>query len=334
MQDKRGEFMTYFIVFILLAAGVILTVYYFDPFEHKTPTNETIPLNNVEQTNQTNLTQVNLTSQNTTLVNTTSLNNTSKNETNETNQTAQLHWNYMPLTYKIENKTNCEGQALEKLNWAMEIIKNSTNSKVSFVEAAASENAGIKISCWNRNELINITGTTCKNVSFDFPKYDAHPIKEGGLTDSDILVSKKMLSRDENETIFQLCYIATGAGGTEIFNALSEPKIIISKNKILNASLNIYKEVDGWPNCAKIPVGEIHQLFHVLGFAHQPEPKFDPVYGWGAHLDDQADVMFPYLNCQLQKSVDEKYFSCLQSIYSNTNPSEDCDGVEFVNSTS
>jgi hypothetical protein len=244
----------------------------------------------------------------------------------------ELHWEHMPLTYKIQDRAGCVGSPIEKLQEAFALIEESTDDLVVFDEVSVSE-PDIEIFCYDREALFEEAGDgyRCETIGLEPSRESISPLKDGVIEEEDYLVSDRLLNSTENDTFFEVCYIdASEVGDGFDMSALREAEPEITDGKITGARMNIYNQ--GAPNvCLKIPSWEIHQTFHVLGIAHSPEPRFDIDYGWYAKdVDLFKDVMSPTLMCMYQREVDEKYFSCLKYVYLNSGQEGSCESVSFI----
>lgn len=241
----------------------------------------------------------------------------------------ELHWTHMPLSYKFVNIGNCNEIQINHMKKGLEIVENSTDGLVSFVESEGE--IDLRIECINRKELVK-EEEICKNVSFaDKPEriswYD-----DGFLDRSkERFISAKILSTTEEETIYELCYIDLEELGinfdSEILGEGGPSEMY--ENLIIKGELRLYQEGEGFTTCT-FPSKEIHELLHSFGIDHSYEPEWVNDYvGW-SDWNYARDIMFPYNYCGYQKELNEKYISCLKKIYSNGNYEGSCEGVNFL----
>jgi len=273
--------------------------------------------------------------------------NQSENETTEVeNETiyddfssvAEIHWNHMPLTYKIENKEECAGKPLDNMEETLEIITTSTNNLVSFLEVSTGE-VDIEINCIDGAALLAELNDsiTCETTTFDYDKIYIDPLRENLIDDLDFLISVTKVyqntTENESETDYEICFLDSGnSNAAPYLTSLKESLPEYENNLILNQKINIYKSGSGWSSCATFPARETHEILHTLGFSHSEEPTFDPYYGWPPKdLKLLQDVMFPTLSCKYQKKLDSKYATCLKKIYSNNELEVDgCRDIGFI----
>ena len=160
----------------------------------------------------------------------------------------------------------------------------------------------------------------------DWDKKAFNAIKEGYIADTSYVISEKEIVRNSSITTYQVCY----ADPERAKGALDEAKIIKKDKIITNGTMNIYTFGDVFSICSIFPNIEVHQLLHLLGFAHSEEPNFHNVFGWGViNFRYQEDIMFRYYSCARQRNIQLKYIYCLQYIYSNGKQGE-CTKVSFI----
>jgi len=245
---------------------------------------------------------------------------------------SEIHWGHMPLTYNIENRSDCEGLPIRKVEEAFEKIEDLTDAHVSFIENKSSE-ADILINCIDGAALLEEAGSAlvCKNFTFDYYKPNIHPEKEGLIEKSDYFVSEETVKRNNTETVYLVCYIDSSSTSSNFnWGALAEAEYFSEEGVIKSASLNIYKPGSIWTSCSGLPTAKIHQILHTFGFGHSYEPGYESGFGWiESELYYLEDVMFPYSYCIYQRAIDEKYTSCLKRIYSNGELAGNCSGVSF-----
>jgi|GEM_PF-3059170 len=252
----------------------------------------------------------------------------------------QKHWAHMPITYQRINYGGCDGVQFDKIADAFNIIEKSTEGAVSFVEVE--QNPDIKLVCLDRVKLTEELKEeakeiqVCKNVTFDYREEILRHYNEEGLNkNTHIITSTKLLKISDNETIYQVCYgnvkdlNSLGAGFLKDISfdleTLGHAQPFVSGNVITEAKIYFFKTGQGWSSCI-FPAKEIHEVLHTFGFGHSYEPYWDEQYGY-TDWSYVSDIMFPYLYCNYQKKLDEKYISCLKKIYSGVG---DCSGVNFM----
>lgn len=224
----------------------------------------------------------------------------------------ELHWTHMPLTYRIENESNCKDYELNNIKEAISIIGASTNETVRFLEINQGK-TDITFICLDISLDKEIK---CENVSFNYSKRDFSVYGEGILNSTYQLVTDlKLLSRNQNETEYEVCY--TESEFAYMQNILGEAMPQTSGNQIMNVTIYLYR-IDT-SRCSNFPVREIHEILHVLGFAH--------TFSWENYIPYsmtseqyailQKDIMFPIINCIIQTELNKKYSSCMRYIYSN-----------------
>lgn len=238
-----------------------------------------------------------------------------------------LHWGHMPLKYKFVDLGGCNQFQLANVYKGFEIIKNNTSGYVSFIEDE--KNADFELVCANKQSLIE-TNLICEKFSFDYYKTHLKYYGEDALDeDTQLYVSSKTLSINENETIYEICYINYGDLGLNTkYNILGEGGPLEKEQNIITKGIMIIYQEDNSTTKRTLPIVEIHETFHLLGFGHSYEPEFDQ-YGY-VDWNYAKDIMFPVNYPTLQTSIQEKYFSCLNYIYSNGSEQGSCSGVNFL----
>lgn len=325
MFGKRGGIVIFIAIFLLLGAVIFAVVYFAfpqdqdgvnvppiisEPEEGEAVVNESVPHVTNETSNET---------EDVPLVNDSFV------------HSAQIHWNHMPLTFAILNKSdNCSDASLSEFYEALSLVEEGTDGAVSFLEINASNVSvpDITVYCVQNEDLLNesLGGYVCEEKVFDYQKDYINPSAEGILGEEDIFIDVTLLNKTSNETKYEVCSIPVSSPAW-IYNQFSEARIdIVNDSLIVNATMNIYS--DGWNDCVKVPVQEIRDLFHILGFAHSEEAQFDSRHGWvPIDIPLLRDVMYPQIQCIFQTTVDEKYYSCLNEIYGSGGS---CDDVGFV----
>jgi hypothetical protein len=268
----------------------------------------------------------------------TNANSTVNNQTNDTDSNIdfedieELHWNHMPLTYKIiNNGSECEGVSIVKLKEAFEVIAVASNHKVNFTEAGENQSADINISCVDRAELLDeLEGNeTCKDVVLDYRsvQFSGYEV----LTDDDYVVSLNIISRNDSSNTYTLCYVNKNSVSVSFdWNLLGEARIEKDGEIIKSARKTIYTVDSEYPYCTDFPAKEVHDIMHLLGFAHIETPVFDDYYGWFfKDFRYFKDVMFPYPYCAYITELNDNYANCLEYIYSNGQSGSGCAAVNF-----
>ncbi len=307
-MQKRGQALIF--LFIGLVAVAACLVYYFNYYQPSHPKNPSNSGNSSDSSNPQNSSS-NSTIQNLTI---------SDKYINVT----QLHWNHMPLTYKILNESLCTGIPIDELNNAMKLIESSSNNTIKFVKNNIS--ADITISCYDLDDVLNKSTVICKNFSVEWKKNAFNAKKENYIPNSSFVLSETQIVRNDTLTTYQACYVDSNLAN----GALDESKIITEGNIITNATMNIYVFGDDYTRCSDFPNKEVHQLLHTLGLDHSEEPRFHNVFGWGViNFRYEEDVMFQYFSCIHQKDIQLKYDECLQYIYTNGLQGQ-CAKVNFI----
>jgi hypothetical protein len=253
----------------------------------------------------------------------------------------QLHWNHMPLKYKIINLQDCGGDEVKEARKAFELVQNQTDNLVRFEETEGESD--IKLECVKGGIPKEMEGKReCENFTFDHYKTQLSVYTEGLLSRfSQKLVSTKLINRSEKITVYQICW---EWGNFNPMMVLAEEQMPeISDDEINEGYINLYLYGEG-VRCAHFPAREVHEILHNLGIAHPVSNRLaDKIFEAlqkGLYLDisrEEAteitkDAMFTYFNCALQTKIQEKYISCLKYIYSNGKIEGDCSKVKFLNS--
>jgi hypothetical protein len=244
----------------------------------------------------------------------------------------EIHWSHMPLTYKIVNEDSCAGVSLSKMEEALSKIEESTEEAVAFDKVSHGE-VDLVLNCISGREIFESfenDSVTCEEFSFDYVKNYFDPVREGFIEREDYLVnfSKTGSNVSADETVYEVCYIDFGkAASADNFGGLKEGEPVMADGVIVSHEINIFVSGEGWNPCSHFPAREMHELLHGFGFKHAAEPTFDPTYGWPPQdLNMLGDVMFADRFCNYQRTLDEKYPSCLKRIYSGEG---NCEGVRF-----
>lgn len=264
----------------------------------------------------------------------------------------ELHFDHMPITYQIKNNAAyCNQIQLNHMALGINIVENLSAGMVRFKEV--SNNADISIECISpliqeqKIETLKQEATVCKNIYFNYSVTSINWYVSGILNrDNQQFISSRTLERDKNHTIYELCY-ANISENTALGQEIEKSSVIIPNSEVMGdatpeingqiifgGKINLYQEGEGFSRCS-FPAKEIHELFHIFGFDHTPEPYFDPYDGFIVNnASDVAllrDIMRPHLDCSQLKEINSKYLSCLKKIYSNNNlVNESCNGVNFI----
>ena len=305
------------VVFFIGAIALMLYAYYFHDVSNETNKSEEEIVETIEEENET------------------TENETEGNETiagDDFPNAEEIHWSHMPLTYKINNKKNCEGTPLGKMEDALKSLELATNGVIKFDEVEE-EDVDVEINCISGLDILNGFGNnsiTCKEFSFDYVKKYIDPYRESLIDWEDYLIN--MTKTDSNvsadDTVYEVCYIDSSSSTSENnYDGLRESELVIEGEIIKSHKISIFESGEGWNSCAKFPAREMHELLHGFGFKHSDEPKFDPYYGWPPQdLKMLGDVMFATRFCVYQTKLDDKYPSCLKRIFTGEGS---CEGVRF-----
>ncbi|MFH1425552.1 MAG: hypothetical protein ABIG28_02360 [archaeon] len=327
--NKKGEVIVVVIIFLVIISCVSVTYFYFREGGNGGKKNN-VPIAN--STSGEVLNQSDNATENEPLVN---VNSPVSNDS--FSLAGRIHWSHMPLTYMINNKEECAGTPVKKIEEAFGIIKEFTSGRVSFVEVFSGDE-DIEINCVDADALLAEINESikCSTETFDYDKIRIDPAREGLIDKGDFLLNVTSVSKNitENftEVVYEICYLDGGDSSiSDELNLLQEDEPVVSENVIEHHSISIYKMGQGKGFCSNIPTREIHEIFHSFGFGHSEEPSYDAYYGWpDLDIPYLADVMFPTLYCQYQKKIDEKYISCLNKIYSNNETEGSCENVNSL----
>tara|TARA_Y100000034_G_scaffold87295_1_gene104687 strand:+ start:2584 stop:3414 length:831 start_codon:yes stop_codon:yes gene_type:complete len=236
---------------------------------------------------------------------------------NDTSYISELHWDHMPITYSIVNEDFCSDMELLRIRMAFDIIKNSTESIISFKEI---NNTGdINISCFDIQEEISKI-EICENITFNYMNSRFRPYETHLDEEIQEMISSELIKRTDNETIFELCYFNynelpfdSWVLGDERYFTAGHALPIIKDNVITSAEIVFFIN-DGVTGTCSYPSKEIHEIMHSFGIDHS-------IY---------EDIMSPESNCFVVKRIDEIYTSCLKYIYSNGELEGNCSDVLFL----
>jgi len=256
------------------------------------------------------------------------------NDTDEDNVTEigdafdseEIHWDHMPLSYKINNKSNCIGQPIEDLEEAFSLVEDSTGGEVSFVEGSG--DVDITVNCVDRNALLeNINeGIDCDKIVLDGGAVDLFGYEV--ISEGDYVTNVRVLERNATNNVFEVCHVDMSSDFGFDWDLIIENNPLVEGGVIKKGSIEIYEL--GTVRCASFPSREVHEILHSLGFDHSLTPSFNSYFGWReGDVIYFRNIMFPYSSCAYQNQIDDEYSSCLKKIYSGEG---DCGGVNFVES--
>lgn len=240
-----------------------------------------------------------------------------------------LHWNHMPITYRILNRTGCEGQPIDNLENVFRTIEGASDSKVDFLEVNFSQD--ITISCIDKTGLlgeINKSQITCKNITL---YSDGVQITgEETLASNHYLIETTLAAKNGTDNIYMVCYVDKNSVHLSMdWKYLEEARIVKNGEVIESVEMSLFKADGGWKECSGFPALGAHDALHALGFAHSDKPYFDPYFGWHQkYVINFRDTMFPYSHCVYKTKLDKKYGDCLTYIYSNGAEGK-CEDVNF-----
>ena len=266
--------------------------------------------------------------------NATNGNNTTQNETAASmsfENIEELHWDHMPLAYRIvNNASRCEGAPIAEMKKAFEIVSKASSYKVNFTESVGNETADVNVSCVNRLELLKELKEkeVCKNVVLDYRsvQFSGYEV----LADGDYVTSINIVSRNDSTNTYKVCYVRK-SGVSFDWDPLDEASIKVKGGIISSARKTIYTLDSKYPSCIGFPAKEVHDVMHILGFAHTETPVFDDYYGWFfKDLRYFKDVMFPYSYCAYITELNDNYAECLKYIYSNGEIGIGCASGKFA----
>lgn len=254
------------------------------------------------------------------------------------------HFKKIPITWKIQDKSQCWKTEEEKIRKAFSEIEKSSEGYIKFQEVYS--NPDIYVLCFidfteqynNYKEELEmkkicnkITFNTKKtsftdselNISYYFDEWDYQIYTEYKVSVRTILLS-------ENQTILEVCKVQKSELAFDpeiIFNSdiklsdyiLGEGGITkVIGNIILKGEGKFFGDPKHIISCvSSFPLVEVHELLHVLGLSHISENYV------------MDDVLSPYKNCENQTKINEHYASCLKYIYSNGEKGE-CSKVNFM----
>ena len=184
MKNRRGGMLIFIIMFILIIAGSIIYVSYNELSVADVSSNkESNTSDNLNKSEEANVSLPNMENKSN------SVEEMNKNISNGSfSDVDRVHWDHMPLRYKINNSKDCEGVPKNKTIEAMKIIENLTSGIVTFIEND-SNGVDIDITCVDGMALLNKTGIICKNMTFDYQKNFINPEEEGFIGESDYFIS-------------------------------------------------------------------------------------------------------------------------------------------------
>jgi len=235
-------------------------------------------------------------------------------------------WDHMPITYFIQNASDCEEYELTSVYEAIDNIQEETDFAVTFMKNKT--NPDILFLCINLEEFIADV-TKCKEVKYPYREQNINVFEDGHLDiDTQKITSLKVKSKDGSNNIFELCYLNFSDLPFEdryIPDKYAIAEVNVDKfgeNVIKNSSIYLYYQGQ---SCV-YPSTEVHEILHVFGFAHN-------IYNANSDWDSKeviSDIMYPYLECGLQNKINPEYSLCLKDIYLyNKESSSYCDQLSF-----
>lgn len=262
----------------------------------------------------------------------------------------ELHWDHMPLTYQLRNNGDCGGLQISKMLEALELLENRTNGYIKFIETNETD-LDLIIQCLDVEKIKNSYFEEIERLknskklnyitkTYNPPRNSISTYEEGILNKSEHLFINATKLNKETWIIYYLNKSDINQSRIKSYDidnwkdisgdTLGDARPLIIGNKIVNATINLYKPEFGWTVCTKFPAKEMHELLHVFGFGHSYEPYWDPYEGY-SDWSYAKDIMFPYNYCVYQTEIQEKYISCLKYIYSNGEVGY-CSEVNFLSS--
>lgn len=244
----------------------------------------------------------------------------------------ELHWNHMPLSYKfVNNISRCEGAPIVKMQEAFAEIQKASQNKVRFVEVFGNDTTDINVTCVDRQALLDTLGKyeSCKTVLLDYrsAQFSGYEV----LSSNDFVTSLTLVSRNDTINTYKLCYVNKRAGFSFNWSLLEEAEPVVKKGIIVWGNKNIYTVDSEYAYCTGFPAKEVHDIMHLLGFAHAETPVFHEHYGWFSKDERYfRDIMFPYPYCAYMSEINDNYAKCLEYIYSDGESGEGCANVNFV----
>jgi len=262
------------------------------------------------------------------------------------------HWDHMPLTYTITDNADCEGLQINKMIEAFSILENRT-SYIKFSQINGPD-ADISVRCIDVGEIkkdfqeeierLKKEKLNCRELYYNYEKDSISTFEEGVLNSSEEIFvnASKHYIRDPKRTVWKVCYINISDVSSENIqnygiedwrdisrNILGDARPEIEEGIITKGQINLYKPKFGWSVCTDFPVKEVHELLHLFAFDHVEEPEWNPLIGY-VDTEPTRDILFPYSDCTVQKTIQEKYTSCLDYIYSGGKVGSCSDEVNFL----
>jgi len=321
-MELEGEILGFVLIFVAIGAGFFFFLY--DHGDNGGIIEDPVPSVTPDEPSGGNQTG-----------NETGGNETEENETVDGDyfyNVEELHWEHMPLTYKfVNNETPCaEGAAIVKMLEAFEILEEVTGGLVYFEETEGNV-SDINITCIDRDELMEEVWnkTTCEDVVLDYRtlQFSGYEI----LEDDEYLYSNTLMSRNDTDDLYNLCYIDTSKVSVSSgWGVLGEARSEVSGNILSGGDKTVYTIDSERPYCTSFPAKEMHDVLHLFGFDHSETPVFDSYYGW-FHKDIRyfKDIMFIHTYCPYKTEINSNYIDCLEYIYSNGVQGSGC-AVEFI----
>ena len=275
------------------------------------------------------------------------------------------HFKKVPITWKLADSSQCWKTEEEKIRKAFVELEQSSEGYLKFQEVYS--NPDILVNCYQNftkkfeelKEEIEFF-KTCENITFEGRKTSATN-SELGLDDYTIFhsggftyrvderknykVSADIISINDESTIWEVCKVNISDLSLNpyvVFNPNSKlddyligeggPSQSIG-NIILKSEANFFGNEKVIVSCTSgFPLPEVHELLHVLGFAHIIEEDELNTGIFGTPINDPqyiSDILYPYKICLNQTKINEHYSSCLKYIYSNGEVGN-CDNVNFM----
>jgi len=205
----------------------------------------------------------------------------------------EFHFPKMPITYDMYIDTGADNDVYEanRIRWAFEIIEDSTDGLVRFEKAGYNEPANLIINGLPPLEIESSELYVVEGL--------AGPVK---LENNIIL---------QSELDFYPSISGLYGSTTELY---------IEGGWLWESTSYDYIESLTWEygDCSDLPVTEIHEILHALGFGHIEK--------------DSHSVMFPVKHriqaCKTTE-IDKEIISCLKHIYSNGDVSGDCSKLDL-----
>lgn len=271
-------------------------------------------------------------------------NNTNPQDTSNFSATGKLHWDHMPVTYRINDMSDCtESEVPSKIREALLIIKNNTDRFVYFQEIKSND-SDIIFNCIDKNSFIeqHKSDEICIQKNYSYYKETISISNENILNEEyQYMTNATAIKLTETESIWKICYLDQNALSVSLEDlTIGDARPDVQGKIIKHAVINIYKtEMVGfesyWSSCAYLPSREIHELLHAFGIGHAYMEYYsdDPSSDTGIPIFVKKDIMSPIKSCDYQRELQSKYTLCLKYIYSNGEVGS-CEDVDFLYETS